>query len=69
MTNNGTLTVNVIGTSPSAPGAYTLVSYSGSLKGSGTIVGGTLPVGCAGYVTNNSAASAIQLYVSSVTFP
>ena len=69
LTNNATMTINVIGTTPSVPGTYTLVSYSGSIKGGGSIVGGSLPLGCAGYVTNNASASAIQLVVSSVVLP
>lgn len=69
LTNNGRLVINVGGVTPGAPGAYTLVSYAGVMQGAGTIVGGTLPANCTGYVTNNPAASAIQLVVTSINIP
>jgi phospholipase C len=70
LTNNATVTVNVLGVFPaSAPAVYTLVSYSGSIKGSGTFVLGTVPDLAVAYLTNNTTASAIQLVVSSLTIP
>ena len=69
LVNNGTVTVNVGGITPSAPGAYPLVAYAGSLQGTGSFVTGTLPALCTAYVTNNVSASAIQLIVTSVNLP
>ncbi len=70
LTNIGSVTINVTGSLPSAtPATYTIITYSGAVKGSGTFAVGTLPNLALGYVTNNAAASAIQLVVTSVTIP
>jgi len=64
LVNNGTVTVNVVGALPSTTGAYTLLTYSGAITGPGTFVKGSLTSGVFGYLTNNVAASAIQLVVT-----
>ena len=70
LTNNGVVTINVSGNFPAAtPATYTLISYSGSIKGIGSFMLGTVPDQAVGYITNNTAASAIQLVLSSVTLP
>jgi phospholipase C len=69
-TNNSTVTVNVTGVMPAlAPTVYTLISYSGEVQGGGSFVLGSVPDQAVAYITNNTAASAIQLVVSSVTIP
>jgi len=70
LTNNATVTVNVTGVLPAlTPATYTIVSYLGAIRGSGSFVLGSLPNQAVAYLTNNTAASAIQLVVSSVTIP
>ena len=70
LTNNATVTVNITGVLPAlAPSVYTLVSYSGSIKGAGSFVLGSVPDQAVAYLTNNTGASAIQLVVSSVIIP
>ena len=70
LTNNATVTVNITGVLPAlAPTTYTLVSYAGSIQGGGSFVLGSTPDQAVAYLTNNAAASAIQLVVSSVTIP
>ena len=70
LTNNGTVTVNITGVMPGAsPIVYNLITYSGSLKGSGSFVLGAMPDAAVAYLTNNLSASAVQLVVSSVTIP
>jgi len=65
LTNNGTTTVNISGVLPTAnPATYTLLTYSGTVKGSGTFVLGSIPnFQIPLYITNNPSASAIQLVV------
>jgi autotransporter-associated beta strand protein/T5SS/PEP-CTERM-associated repeat protein len=67
MTANGTVTVNV------PVGAFTigsipLISYTTG-AGTATFVTGTLPVGVAGYVTNNTAVNQVQLVVTAAAAP
>ena len=62
--NNGTVTVNVVGSLPTTLTNYTLLTYSGTMAGTGTFVVGSLTSGLLGYVTNNTTASAIQLVVT-----
>jgi len=70
LTNNGVVTINVNGTLPSTvPATYTLIAYSGVIKGGGSFALGSVPDSAVGYITNNTAASAIQLVLSSVTVP
>jgi phospholipase C len=70
VTNNGTVTINVSGTLPAAsPVVYTLITYSGTIKGTGSFVLGTLPDSAVAYLSNSAAASALQLVISSVTIP
>ena len=70
LTNNATVTVNVTGVLPAlTPATYTIVSYAGSIRGSGSFVLGSLPNQAVAYLTNNTAAGAIQLVVSSVIIP
>jgi phospholipase C len=70
LTNNATVTVNVSGVMPAnAPATYTLIAYTGAMRGAGKFVLGTVPDQAVAYVTNNTSASAIQLVVSSVVIP
>jgi len=65
LTLNGTVTVNVSGSSFTGPNVYPLISY-GSFSGSGKFVAGTLPV-VPGYVvtlTNDTSAKIIELVVA-----
>ncbi len=65
LANNGKVTVNVIGALPTTVNAtYTLMTYPGTVSGTGTFVVGALTSGVLGYITNNTAASAIQLVVT-----
>lgn len=67
---NGTATVNLIGSLPAVyPATYPLIAYSGSPQPGGMFVLGTMSSGVVAYVTNNPAASAIQLVVSSIAVP
>jgi autotransporter-associated beta strand protein len=68
LTNNGTVTVNVVGSLPPTVGTYTLLTYSGAMTGTGTFVVGSLTSGAIGYVTNNVSASAIQLVVTGTDY-
>jgi len=70
MTNLAVVTVNVTGVLPATvPAVYTLVSYAGTIQGSGSFVLGSVPDQAVAYLTNNAAAAALQLVVSSVTIP
>ena len=69
-TNNATVTVNVSGALPATtPVALNLINYTGTAAGAGTYLLGTLPNQGVGYITNNAAAKAIQLVITSVTIP
>jgi autotransporter-associated beta strand protein len=69
-TNNATVTVNVSGIMPATvPATYTLISYSVAIQGTGSFVLGSLPDQAVAVIITNTAASAIQLVVSSVTIP
>ena len=67
VTANGTITVN-IPTGAFTIGTIPLISYVSS-AGTATFVTGTLPVGVAGYVTNNTTASRIELVVTAAAAP
>ncbi len=68
LTNNGSVTINVAGALPATTGTYNLLTYSGTVTGSGTFVVGSLTSGAIGYVTNNVGASAIQLVVTGTDY-
>jgi autotransporter-associated beta strand protein/T5SS/PEP-CTERM-associated repeat protein len=67
VTANGAITVN-IPTGAFTIGSIPLISYVSS-AGTATFVTGTLPVGVAGYVTNNTTASRIELVVTAAAAP
>jgi autotransporter-associated beta strand protein len=67
MTANGAITIN-IPTGAFTAGSIPLISY-GSSAGTATYVTGTLPVGVAGYVTNNTAVNQVQLVVTAAAAP
>ena len=62
---NGTVYLTVTGTGLS-PGTISLLKYSGSITGGGTLVTNSLPSGVVGYLTNNTSISTWQLVVSQV---
>ncbi|MBW8865268.1 MAG: autotransporter-associated beta strand repeat-containing protein [Verrucomicrobia bacterium] len=65
LTVNGTVVVNVTGSSFAGPNIYPLISY-GSLSGAGTFVAGTLPA-VSGYVvslTNDTTAKKVELVLA-----
>jgi len=68
--NNATVTVNVTGVLPASyPAVYTLIAYAGTIQGAGSFVLGSVPDQAVAYITNNTAAAAVQLVVSSLTIP
>lgn len=63
-TNNGVVTINVVGALPSTLTNYTLLTYSGTMAGDGTFAVGSLTSGLEGYISNNTANSTIELVVT-----
>ena len=70
-TNKGTTSVNISGSLPiSNPASYSLITYSGTLQGSGTFTPGGIPsFQSTAYLSNNIAASAIQLIIPALANP
>ena len=66
--NNGTVTVNVVGSLPTTITNYILLTYSGTMAGTGTFVVGSLTSGAIGYITNDTSASAIELVVTGTDY-
>lgn len=72
--NNGVTTVNVSGALPLAtPATYNLLTYAGTVQGSGSFVLGTIPnfpnYQAIAYLTNNAAAGALQLVIPASVAP
>ncbi len=68
LTNNATVTINLLGTLPAnTPAVYNLINWSGALPGQGSFALGSLPNRAVAYLTNNPAVAALQLVVTKVT--
>ncbi|MDB6123102.1 MAG: Autotransporter-associated beta strand repeat protein [Pedosphaera sp.] len=67
LTINGTITVNIADTLPQI-GQFPLIQY-GSRTGSGNFVIGSLPVGVAATIVNNTANNSVDIKFTSVNLP
>jgi autotransporter-associated beta strand protein len=66
LTLNGTNTVSIGGVPPAVVGSYVLIKYNAGFSGTGTFALSPLPVGYAGYLTNDTTAGELRLVVTAV---